>query len=1091
MKLYRKSLSQILSLPALIILVVIQISPIAFAQKPNAFGQNNNALIGLELGQPTIWSLAQAHYLLAEMRHSNRSIRPDALTLNPNSTNGLRVDILRQVFGAEGQFNQAVGAKNRLELDKFEADSSRKQLARARLDERLDERNRVFDEIGRFNKRVLDLEAEQEGIKAIEEGKRSEDQKRRFKEIPEEIKKLNGKKAIKEAQRDALNEEIKALGEESKATVSSPTLGSVLGEGIPTSTSSSTFPFGNDIGTLLNKVFEKPSNGVELNAQTKLDNHIQLQYEIISKQLSLLKDEVGPEQRLVFLEFPASFYTVPKKSKEQLIEIDWTIPKYFGTDPVLKRKLGRHLYEDEESYLNAPPITLEMINELCDVLEMWKEFVHKATPQQLDVWFRAISLLRMVEDAEAQKKDIDREILDAQREIHKLSLTMPQERKAGQAGPSRQKVQEQKAELEGAIIKLQEFKTRAEEIIKSKKDEIKKAMSPAADFNAVVEKPAEADTFEAARVFRATFKPLLENPRLQTMAWIENSTQEKKDRFRTVEIIPRQSALNINATYAKSNGLNLFASFQWLTGIGGKVGYQRQHEIYQQFVHQELYASGYGKGSSRFGWTFAPLPGTDRIAPGVRTTYAVLVIPKDALLLELQAGSSIHKRDQGPLGAVTFPSKNFKLVVPDEQTEGFWVDSVTYTPVLSGERVTVLLTGKYFSPQTGVLVNGDPLSRVLSIGKNEGTVGTTVNGTVVQGEYEYLSSDKIVMTFKMAADYFGTPIITLVTPEKTLAINYFKNLIINFRARQKSLVEVSKTEPMFLRPLELTSLDFLPPDSSGQKRLRLSGNGFRHGGNITINGIRIPDANVDHIDTDAYEITLPLTLFRTVSDAANRINQSGGPATDWEVVYRHHNRQAYVGAVPLTESIQSISGYTITRFSRDPASREAQLELEIAIPDQSKIPSVSVDPKDATATIQSLGNDDYKVTLTVEPGRDNFQLYIIDELNRTSRYVIEMPDIPTIDRVANSATDKEEGPADTEHAVRIIGKNLSHVTEVRFNSSEAAIISAGDDVILVRTPSMEGLARVYLKTSLIVAGVPVTNINDLGRANKAKYLFKK
>jgi hypothetical protein len=528
-----------------------------------------------------------------------------------------------------------------------------------------------------------------------------------------------------------------------------------------------------------------------------------------------------------------------------------------------------------------------------------------------------------------------------------------------------------------------------------------------------------------------------------------------------------------------------------LTGIGGKVGYQRQHEVYQQFIHQELYASGYGKGAAKFGWTFAPLPGTDRIAPGVRTTYAILVIPEDALLLELKGASSTHKRETGPSGAIPLSEKRFKVIVPDEQTEGFWVDSINYTPVVSGERVTVMLTGKYFSPQIGVLVNGEPLSRVISIGKNEGAFSTVVTQTVAQGEYEYLSSDKIVMTFRMDADYFGTPVITLVTPEKTSDINYFRDLTINFRPRQKSLVESSKTEPMFLRPLDLTSLDFLPPDGSGQRRLRLNGRGLRSEARVSINGVEIPQANLAHSSTNVYEMTLPLTLFRSISDAAGRDNQSNESTATWKVTYRHHNRQAYEEAELPSVPVGVVSAYTVTRYSRDVRTQSARLEFEIAIPDQSRNPVISIDRNDGTAAIQHLRDHDYLVTLDINRDRDNFPVTITDDPGRPYRYVIEMPDLPTVDRVVNLATDQEEGPANVEHEVRILGKNLLHVREVWFNSSEADIVDVAEDVILVRTPKLEGPARVHLKTDLTVAGVRITNIRDLGRANKSRYNFKK
>jgi hypothetical protein len=107
------------------------------------------------------------------------------------------------------------------------------------------------------------------------------------------------------------------------------------------------------------------------------------------------------------------------------------------------------------------------------------------------------------------------------------------------------------------------------------------------------------------------------------------------DVVRTVDIIPRQSALNVNSIHQTSSGLAIAAHFMATFGFGGKVDYQRQRDVYDQFVYQDIFASGFGKGSNVFGWTFGALPGTKALAPGVRTTFAVLVIPANAKQIEV------------------------------------------------------------------------------------------------------------------------------------------------------------------------------------------------------------------------------------------------------------------------------------------------------------------------------------------------------------------------------------------------------------------------------------------------------------------------
>src|SRR5262249_32759077 len=85
--------------------------------------------------------------------------------------------------------------------------------------------------------------------------------------------------------------------------------------------------------------------------------------------------------------------------------------------------------------------------------------------------------------------------------------------------------------------------------------------------------------------------------------------------------------------------------FGLLSGLGAKARYERQRDQYSQFAQQEVFASAFGKGETRFGWTFGPLPGTKRLAPGLRTTYAVLVLPAHArTVTESARGCGFRRR---------------------------------------------------------------------------------------------------------------------------------------------------------------------------------------------------------------------------------------------------------------------------------------------------------------------------------------------------------------------------------------------------------------------------------------------------------------
>lgn len=65
-----------------------------------AIAQNRITMV---IGRPNIWSLGQAHYLLANLRNTNRALSVTSPQLNPNSINGARLNVLRTLLGVEAQ----------------------------------------------------------------------------------------------------------------------------------------------------------------------------------------------------------------------------------------------------------------------------------------------------------------------------------------------------------------------------------------------------------------------------------------------------------------------------------------------------------------------------------------------------------------------------------------------------------------------------------------------------------------------------------------------------------------------------------------------------------------------------------------------------------------------------------------------------------------------------------------------------------------------------------------------------------------------------------------------------------------------------
>jgi hypothetical protein len=249
-----------------------------------------------------------------------------------------------------------------------------------------------------------------------------------------------------------------------------------------------------------------------------------------------------------------------------------------------------------------------------------------------------------------------------------------------------------------------------------------------------------------------------------------------------------------------------------LFGFGSQLNIQRQREQFAQFVQQELYSAAFGKGSREFGWTFTPMPGTDRLQSGVRTTYAIVVVPDDATSLVLEANGCYFPRSSyqpinfddtktdewnvlnrssrncGVTEDTNRRSKAFVVPIPAARRDGgneFWVDKINFVPVAKGKRIVVTISGKNFSPQIGVLIDGVPLIQSIGMAQplirddsNAGkeTVQELGNGEI-RGRIERIDTEKIILSFNMPADYSGTPAITLVAPGRATNLNDLPLLI--------------------------------------------------------------------------------------------------------------------------------------------------------------------------------------------------------------------------------------------------------------------------------------------------------------------------
>jgi hypothetical protein len=610
----------------------------------------------ISFGQPNIWSLEQAHYLLARMRTQNFKMRGKELTdteLDPNDVTGTRLQSLKTALGVGVGFSQAAGFQNRLATRELNFNQQRRHQLLGLRDLRRAELRTVNDQLAALRVERERLNADSAATEAAKKLKDTEIEQKTLQQtqLNSDITSLTG-------EIDGITSPATAL-----ATPSPPdATGTPLPDGVLDKLLSKD-NFIDDIGAI-----------PDLNASTKLDNQLNFQYELIAKQLTQLRDEVGPGERLVFLELPQSFYTVPDKANRKLAQVWWRIEGFYEED----------------------------------------------------------------------------------------------------------------AERETARAKYVEPKCQAD-------DQLHNRLEP----NQMAWR-----TRLACNPYSKLDRPRDKEDILNRAGWKELSAgngMTREDRVRVIDLIPRQSALNVNEIQDKQKNFNIAGLFTWLSGIGISVDYQRERRLYEQFIQQDIYASAFGKGQSEFGWTFGPRPGTERIAPGLQTTHAVLIVPEKAEAIRLKArGCFFPRKSYAP---ERFPgggeSRNvrctqddetqstFNLVIPSTTENNFWVTGLEYRQVRPGERATVYAHGDYFSPQIGVLVNGVPLRRAVGLGQVELALPQTDDGFKPSptGDFEFVNSKLLILSFvpPVRSDnthFKGTPRIELVTPGRARVINDLR-LVIN------------------------------------------------------------------------------------------------------------------------------------------------------------------------------------------------------------------------------------------------------------------------------------------------------------------------
>lgn len=697
------------------------------------------------LGKPNVWTLEQAHYLLEKNRAHDLGISAaDVGALDANEVVGFRIDAIKSLFNAQVQFDQSLGAKNRAGARQFEIDSARFNDLRRQQDELRSRQAAVAEQLAtaQFQVDILepqstanpsDLSLKNELVKA-----------------QANVKKLTSEKAALDAYSTSL----------SSATSSAPNLNV-----------SSTLPQDTSTATALgqNATFDKILGNIpagltqsRLGASIRLDNYINMQYEIVAKQLTLLRDEAGPNNLVLFVELPQSIYATQK----------------FKPYPDIAALWGHHLVQTWWRIDSIQIAKAQAFSDTDNHIERADEIPPPDTAQLKTIAYLA--------------QHCSNSVLKS----HFLISGEPSPKPNPKQEPTQPQNEKEKPDCPNSD-------STADLATWAKTSPRGASLLATTDLGNAT---AWMQQWDYQKINLDSQETSVQGLRLR------NDSEQATDLSYALDLIPRQSALNVAEAHSVSRAYGFAGLFGLLSGLGFKARYERQHDQYDQFLQQEVFASAFGKGERQFGWTFGPLPGTKRLAPGLRTTYAVIVVPKGTRTFELTGYGCAFRRRTVPDNPFAFDGgksrsddcrqkSTFVVEVPSAK-ESFWVRNVYYRPVSAGQRTTVEIQGD-FTPQVGVLVNGSPLQRVVSLGdplleRAAFNVPPNAGEGGVQGVFEAVGKKTLLLSFTMPATYVGTPRIALISPTKAMVINGFKVRVNGVAQKLES------ADPIFIKPTTIT-----------------------------------------------------------------------------------------------------------------------------------------------------------------------------------------------------------------------------------------------------------------------------------------------
>lgn len=680
-------------------------------------------------GQPKLWSLSDALYLVGDARERLRNLSatlPGETAgpgdVDPNEVHLRQLNLLLQTLGINVQYDQAQAVKNQDAQNQYQQQVKQyqsDQAARAQLNQQLQTQQ---DQLAKANNDLTAAKADQARLDALVAGAEAEQTR------------------LQTPQTALQNEQVTAGSPEAAQRDA-------------------------DLGTV---------NAGLADVGKRLDGLYKSQTDAKAKVAQLTQTQAGAQQAVTDTQTRLSAITTQYPQA----------PSVTGTGPVSADKIaaGPDLLSDFFTNDSVKTAILQQMNKILaqDPKAPYLQTIRSSIDGYLQTIAQRLTLLR-----ESADPNYDLYFMEVSASVE------PSKQAKNHMARARWVFQESQIDWKGL----------ANDLLNQRPDNDATRQSQMATLEAANVK-TPADRLAAAR--KAVQELTAGANGTETGTSLSVLEEAKPYAF---ELSPAQGAVNVALSDVHDSRLSIVGIFSTLIGIGGGFNYQREHQIYGQFLEQNVYLAAQGKGSNvEFGWDYGPVPGASYTASGTFTTYGVLAVPKYTLQLKFntkgdwmlkpekggtavpvseQSNASCYSQapvngaDQAPPTSCPQNQKSYKLSLPGANS---WVSQLLYAPVPAGEEIAVIMTGRGFSAETSILVNDIPLEpRWRLIDSTSGNITYTKGATPqletmggkrqVIGSFEVTSQESITMRFRMEDTFTGIPEITVISPQKSIHLN--------------------------------------------------------------------------------------------------------------------------------------------------------------------------------------------------------------------------------------------------------------------------------------------------------------------------------